>query len=576
MNNYLTNPVRVSKFFRTIFLTAMNCVVLSGLVSAENEPHNITQKIFMTAFPNSFIVESNIDVIDENVGDGICHSSNEGCTLRAAIMEGSASGGADIYLTNTTYTLTIPGYAENNGLTGDLDATDGINIIGVGAGLSVIDGNGLDRVLDVGPWGAGGDFTVTLQNLTIKGGSPICDQDGGGIINWKQLILQNVNVVDNTTNCHGGGGGIWNEGTLLMSGSEISNNTAPAGQGGGITNRGRAEMNDGSKVQHNTADTGGGISNSSVNEVFVIQNSDISSNYSVSGLRGGGGGILHSAGHMVVSNSRFRGNHSINYGGGVSISSYLNTAFHADHVTFSGNSSAMLGGAIFISDLIADTSNVSLEHVTISNNRAHMGGGIYNEAFNGSFSMLSIKNSTLSNNIVNSVGGGLFSLGDVLIADSTIVENRTTILSALVSGVGVYFDTTSSANVSVERSLIANNIAPLGSDSPDCLINSAVSFLSLGYNLFGQIGTLCEFTALTGDQLGSIASPIDPKIGPLQNNGGFNNTHGLYFDSPAIDAAGTDVCGVDNRDQRDAPKPTDGNFDGINECDIGAFEFGAL
>ncbi len=576
MNHYLTNAVRVSISWCAILLTTPFCFALNNLVAAANGPSEVPQTIVITSFPNSFFVTSNIDVIDENVGDGICHSSNEGCTLRAAIMEGVASGGADIYLTNATYKLTIPGYAENNGLTGDLDVTDGINIIGVGTGLSVIDGNGLDRVLDIGPWGAGGDFTVTLQNLTIRGGSPVCDQDGGGIINWKTLILQNVNIVDNTTNCHGGGGGIWNEGTLLMSGTEISNNIAPAGQGGGITNRGHTEMLAESKVHHNIADTGGGISNSSIDDVFIIQNSDISANYSVSSGRGGGGGILHSAGHMFVSHSHFRENRSFNYGGGVSILGYLDSTFQADHVTFSGNQSEMLGGAIFISDLIADTSNVSLNYVTISNNRADVGGGIYNEAFNGALSILSIKNSTLSNNIVQSVGGGLLSLGDVQIVDTTIAENRATILSSSVSGVGIYFDTASSANVSVERSLIANNHAPIGSDSPDCVIDPAVNFLSLGYNLLGQVGTLCEFTALPGDQRGSVASPIDPKIGPLQDNGGFNQTHGLYFDSPAIDAAGTGVCGVDNDDQRDAPRPTDGNFDGISECDIGAFEFGAL
>lgn len=576
MNNYLNNSVCVTVFLRTILLTSIFYFALIDLVSAEDGPSITPQKFVTAAFPNTFFVESNIDVIDENVGDGICHSSNEGCTLRAAIMEGVASGGADIYLTNATYSLTIPGYAENNGLTGDLDITDGINIFGVGKGLSIIDGNGLDRVLDIGPWGAGGDFTVTLQNLTIRGGSPVCDQDGGGIINWKQLILLNVSVADNTTNCQGGGGGIWNEGSLLISETEISNNIAPAGQGGGITNRGHAEMIDESKVHHNIAETGGGISNSSADDVFIIQNSDISSNFSASGGRGGGGGILHSAGHMFVSNSQFRENHSVNYGGGISILSFFDTTFHADHVTFTGNRGELKGGAIFISDLIADTSNVILEFVTISNNQADVGGGIYNEAFNGGLSMLSIRNSTLSNNIVRSVGGGLFSLGDVQIADSTIVENRTTISSALASGVGVYFDTTSSANVSVERSLIAKNDAAPGSESPDCVIESTVSFMSLGYNLLGQVGTLCEFTALPGDQRGSVVSPIDPKIGPLQDNGGFNETHGLYFDSPAIDAAGTGVCGVGNRDQRDAPKPTDGNFDGISECDIGAFEFGAL
>jgi hypothetical protein len=63
---------------------------------------------------------------------------------------------------------------------------------------------------------------------------------------------------------------------------------------------------------------------------------------------------------------------------------------------------------------------------------------------------------------------------------------------------------------------------------------------------------------------------VDPKLGPLKNNGGFSQTHALLAGSPAIDAANASHCVA--ADQRGRYRPIDGNFDGVANCDIGAFE----
>jgi hypothetical protein len=67
-----------------------------------------------------------------------------------------------------------------------------------------------------------------------------------------------------------------------------------------------------------------------------------------------------------------------------------------------------------------------------------------------------------------------------------------------------------------------------------------------------------------GNQVGTAASPIDPLLGPLQDNGGPTQTHALLAGSPAIDrglspdgAPPSDQCGVG---RSGAP-------------DIGAFEY---
>jgi hypothetical protein len=87
-------------------------------------------------------------------------------------------------------------------------------------------------------------------------------------------------------------------------------------------------------------------------------------------------------------------------------------------------------------------------------------------------------------------------------------------------------------------------------------------------------------TATTGDQVGTGASPIDPKLGPLANNGGPSLTHALLAGSPAIDVANPAAPGGAGTacaatDQRWALRPADGDGNGSALCDIGAYEAGA-
>ncbi len=60
------------------------------------------------------------------------------------------------------------------------------------------------------------------------------------------------------------------------------------------------------------------------------------------------------------------------------------------------------------------------------------------------------------------------------------------------------------------------------------------AFVSSGYNLIGNGDFSTGFTA-TGDQVGTTAAPINPQLGPLQNNGGATDTMALMANSPAID-----------------------------------------
>ena len=88
---------------------------------------------------------------------------------------------------------------------------------------------------------------------------------------------------------------------------------------------------------------------------------------------------------------------------------------------------------------------------------------------------------------------------------------------------------------------------------PDCV----GSFTSLGYNLIGKTNDSSGF-GVSQDQAGSIAAPLNPRLGPLADNGGLTLTHVLLTGSPAVDkgkAFGviTDQRGRPRRTRRSTP-----------------------
>lgn len=173
-----------------------------------------------------FTVDDTADRIDLNPGIGGCATTAGTCTLRAAIQEANALAGTHtITLPAGLYRLTIPGKVEDAAATGDLDITRQLDIIGAGAGTSIVDGNGLDRVFDV----LGGQ--VTISGLTIRGGSADLDNpesSGGGVRVWSTAVsldLERCEVVDNLANI---GGGIFgfSGSVLAVLDSLIANNEA--------------------------------------------------------------------------------------------------------------------------------------------------------------------------------------------------------------------------------------------------------------------------------------------------------------------------------------------------------------
>ena len=105
----------------------------------------------------------------------------------------------------------------------------------------------------------------------------------------------------------------------------------------------------------------------------------------------------------------------------------------------------------------------------------------------------------------------------------------------------------------------------------------AGDFTTQGYNFIGVADGSSGFVnGLNGDRIGSSATPLNPLLGQLQDNGGPTFTHALLPGSPAIDQGNS--LGL-NRDQRGRRRPIDLasvlNAPGGDGSDIGAYELGA-
>ncbi|HSB90724.1 MAG TPA: CSLREA domain-containing protein, partial [Anaerolineales bacterium] len=82
-----------------------------------------------------FYVDTEVDEVDANPGDGICASASVHCSLRAAVMEANALPGDDVIHLYAGApgvpgpSLTIQGSGEDGAETGDLDIIGTISIV---------------------------------------------------------------------------------------------------------------------------------------------------------------------------------------------------------------------------------------------------------------------------------------------------------------------------------------------------------------------------------------------------------------------------------------------------------------
>ena len=319
-----------------------------------------------------FTVNSTTDAVDANPGDGVCATAplpNEGvrCTLRAAILEANALGGAQaITLPAGTFILTLPGANEDLGVTGDLDIWATVTIAGAGASQTIVDGNRLDRVFDVVLGGLGDrrHGTLDLRDVTVRNGrvtgpmSP--DNAGGGIrshqVGDSSLALTRVTMSNNEA--EGGGGGV-SGGSGIIRQSTISANRATGQFAGGGGLDGFMTVED-SLITGNVATTYGGATGSTIRRTTISGNT---------ALRNGGG-----VGSSAIEDSLITANTAAIDGGGI-----YGTVTTVRNSTVSGNSAGRSGGGAYMA-VVCDRSGHCFpgvfRNVTVVENQAPEASGV--------------------------------------------------------------------------------------------------------------------------------------------------------------------------------------------------------
>lgn len=474
-------------------------------------------------FAATFTVDTTADAVDAMPGNGTCATAGAACSLRAAIQEANALAGADaITLPAGTYVLSVPGVGDNAALQGDLDVTADLTLTGAGAATTIVDGGGIDRVFDIR---AG---TVTFGGLTVRNGN--VQGCGGGLASQTTFTLHDAVVTANTAQS---GGGLCNEAhppyTVVLTLDNVAVRSNMGTEGGGIANVSYGEVE--FPFSYGTATV------TTVNTVVADNHAD------------DGGGIASIANLGVAAihtnTTTIRDNVAIGDGGGVFLGGTLTIGFPITSIasldardsTISGNM-ATSGGGI-------DGLPAYLTASTVSGNHASLDGG-------GLRGCWTIDDSTISGNTSDRNGGGIAEPSDGCTLRGVTISDNTADADADGSGDGGGMSTTGRHVVDLRNTIIGRNV-DMGSESPDC----AGEIGSSGHNLLEQpSGCL-----IAGDPTGNVAG-LDPKLGPLANNGGATLTHALLTGSPALDAG----AGCNATDQRGSARPQG------PACDIGAVE----
>ena len=467
-------------------------------------------------------------------------------SLRNATLEQSPAG-ADVYfldLSRTTgadgvYTLTLT--AETSGITavatGDPMTSDAIESW---ATITTITVNTTNDTVDVSP----GDGVVadSSGNVSLR----------AAIMETNALAGDDVIVLpagDYTLSIGGVGEDFSASGDLDI--REVGSRLTIRGAGADVTTIDAASLE---RVFH----------------VFAGATFDIEGVTITGGLVTGsedGGGVRNDGGTVSITDSVVTGNVSQDDAGGINNTGNLTLT----RVTVSDNSAARTGGGVRNSgQLTIVESTIGGEHDPTDpmapdlRNTAVLGGGGIINLTGGT---LTASNSTISGNVsTTSQGAGIFTIGRGTLTNVTVSNNE-----AAAEGGGI---AVAGGLIELRNTVVAGNASTTATvDIFDATAGGSLG--STGNNLIGDnTGATAAFPDpapnpnpnVNGDFVGTAATPIDPLLGALADNGGPMLTHNPLFGSPVIDAGGL-TSSV--RDQRGITRD-------LNGVDIGAVEFGGF
>ena len=528
----------------------------------------------------TFTVNTTADVHDAHPGDGKCAGSDGRCTLRAALEE------ADAAASGSTVRITVPAgtYALSLGslTVGSASVPLTITVAGAGDGSTVVRATGAFRVMTVAA-----HATALLKNLKVTGGKAGPNSYGGGIFSHGTLTLSGDALTGNQA---GAGGGVANAGgSLTVTGSKIETNNGGQFGGGGIQNGGPANIPGSVLVMSSTVS--GNVTTNEGGGIFSGQNghpagpgrSRVAPRQLCPPPRCASPQVRAVAGlTLTVTDSRINGNRGGNGGGG--IAAEASAASLTGSQVADNTAGAAIGGGVF---------NVgTITRSTVSGNTAVFGGAV--EDYPGVF--MTITDSTLAGNRAGANGGALDINQQITVTRSTIANNEAG--GNAFEGLGAAAEIEGSAKLVVSDSTVAGNTTrPAGRGSIDNFGGSLVlSFGTLsgsqglltGSGSASATGTILAGTGATPNCAGPVRETagfnlstdascglsmktdltgVNPRLGPLADNGGPTMTQALPRSSPAVDAGGLKgASSCPAVDQRGLSRPWG------PACDIGAFE----
>lgn len=238
------------------------------------------------------------------------------CSLRAAVVLANLTPDADTIEidfnpifegTRSTFELSLKGAGEDAGLTGDLDITTPISILGEGTSgnfdITFIDGKRLgDRIFDVHPGGS-----LELRKTSVmngKAGKGDADPSGGCIRAAGPVALGSVFFYRCSTPSDGGCVSVIAGGSLT--GGDTTFSTCKAkGEGGGLAVRAGSATFTSATFGRNRAAVGGAIASRGD---LVLRNVTADAN----GAKLGGGVALLGAGATTLNNCTISENGKVN------------------------------------------------------------------------------------------------------------------------------------------------------------------------------------------------------------------------------------------------------------------------
>jgi hypothetical protein len=272
---------------------------------------------------------------------------------------------------------------------------------------------------------------------------------------------------------------------------------------------------------------GGGIFNAGT---LTVSNCVIAQNVALAEAGGNGfGGGIFTLGPLTLVDSTLRANR-VNYAGG-GLCTFHAAPVRVERCTISDNFAGVQGGGVNFQGRAG-----VLKNCTVSGNATSAEGtasGLLHLAFENEDSALDLAACTVTRNRGNDIGA-------VVLAALPLNRGH---LTRLIN------------------TLVAQN------ESPNFFLDGNPTLQSLGHNLDSD-GTSGLTHGVNGDQVGTVAAPIDARLGALLANGGPTRTHALLPGSPALDAGiCQDADGAPlTEDQRRYPRPSGA------ACDMGAFE----